>query len=90
MYELGPLRYFLEIQVSSTSNGFFISCTSTIQLVVEHFYMSIITGDDSKYIASVKVRHSEFLMYDLGSLCNFLEIFLLVLLILMSALLRLL
>ena len=39
---------------------------STIQLVVEHFYMSIITGDDSKYIAFVKARHSEFLMYDLG------------------------
>ena len=61
---------------------------STIQLVVEHFCMSIITSDDSKYIIFVKARHSE-LMYDLGPLCYFLEI-LLVLLLLMSALLRLL
>ena len=41
--------------------------------MVEHFYMSIITGDDSKYIAIVKARHSEFLMYDLGPLHYFLE-----------------
>ena len=35
--------------------------------------MSIITSDDSKYIAFVKARHSEFLMYDLGPLRSFLE-----------------
>ena len=42
--------------------------------MVEHFYMSIITGDDSKYIAFVKARHSEFLMSDLGPLRYFLGI----------------
>ena len=47
---------------------------STFQLVGELFYMSIITDNDSKYIAFVKARHSEFLMSDLGPLRYFLEI----------------
>ena len=47
---------------------------STIQLEVEHlFYMSSITGDNYKYIAFVKARHSEFLMSDIGPLRYFLE-----------------
>ena len=46
---------------------------STFQLVGELFYMSIIADNDSKFIAFVKARHSEFLMSDIGPLRYFLE-----------------
>ena len=34
MFDLGPLRYFLEIEVSSTSNGFFISYRRSISKIL--------------------------------------------------------
>ena len=75
--------------------GWFLESAHDPALSVHHstFGRTLLHADHHwqrlKYIAFVKARHSEFLMYDLGPLRYFLEI-LLVLLLLMSALLRLL
>ena len=63
------------IAASFSTSAHDVHFLSTFQLVGKLFYyMPIITDDDSKCIAFVKARHSEFLMSDLGHLRYFLEI----------------
>jgi hypothetical protein len=48
---------------------------STLLLMVGFFFRYIIIGDDFEYITFFKVRlREQFLMIDLGPLCNFLVI----------------